>query len=156
MSSPAQRATKTVCVHRKARFDYDILDRFEAGMVLSGPEVKALREGKGNLVDAYVKLDAGRPPVLVNFEISPYTFDQTGRSSPRRERVLLMKRIEIERLAMRLRESGLTLVPLQVYFRGPWAKVEVAIAKGRKKADQRQALRAREDDRAIQQALRRR
>lgn len=153
--STAHPDRKVVCVNRKARHDYDLVDSFEAGLVLTGPEVKALREGKGNLVDAYVMIRQERPQLL-NFEISAYTFDQTGTANPRRTRGLLLHRNEIRKLIARTREKGLTLVPLQVYFRGPWAKVEVALGRGRRKADKRQALRAKADRRQTDRDLQRR
>lgn len=145
----------TVCVNRKARHDYEIDDSFEAGLVLAGSEAKALREGKGNLVDAYVMLRQGRP-VLHNLEISRYSHDTVGELPTRRQRDLLLNKAEIRKLAARLRERGLTLIPLSIYFKGPWAKLEVGVAKGRRKADKRQALRQREADRDIERSVRRR
>lgn len=146
---------KTVCVNRKARHDYEIVDRVEAGLVLLGTEVKALREGKGNLVDAFVDFKDGRP-LLLKFEISPYTHDHTGTSQPRRPRPLLLHKQEAARLNARVREKGLTLIPLSVYFKGPWAKVEIGLGRGKAKADKRQALRKREAQREIDRAERRR
>jgi SsrA-binding protein len=146
---------KTVCLNRRARFDYEILDRFEMGMALAGSEVKALREGKGNLADSYVDLRDGRL-LLVNMEISPYSHDHSGTLATRRSRPLLMHAAEIRRLATRTREKGLTLVPLSVYFKGPWAKLEVALARGKRKGDKRQAIRKREAQRDIDRARRRR
>ena len=155
MGARADDDRKTVCVNRKARFDYEIVDRIEAGLVLTGAEVKALREGKGNLVDAYVMVRDGRAQVL-NFEISRYTHDHAEASAPRRTRGLLLKAQEIRRLQARVREKGLTLVVLSVYFRGPWAKLEVALARGRKKSDKRETLRRREAQRDMDRLKRHR
>ncbi len=148
-------AVHTVCVNRKARFDYEILDRVEAGLVLSGSEVKALREGKGNLVDAYVMVRDGRAQVL-NLEISRYTHDHVAALAPRRVRGLLLHQREIRRLEARVREKGLTLVPLSVYFKGPWAKLEVALARGKRKSDKRETLKRREDQREMDRLRRHR
>ncbi len=149
-------ARRTVCVHRRARHDYDVLQTLEAGLVLRGSEVKALREGKGNLVDAYVSLRDGRP-VLHSLEISPYSHD-TARTDgdTRRNRGLLLHASEIRKLTATLREKGLTLVPLEIYFQGPWAKVELGVCRGRRKADKREKLKSREAQRDIDRALRRR
>lgn len=148
-------AVRTVALNRKARFDYEVVDRFEAGLVLAGSEVKALREGKGNLVDAYVLVRNGRAQVL-NLEIGRYTHDHLGDLAPRRTRQLLLHEREIRRLEARVREKGLTLVPLAVYFKGPWAKLEVALARGRRKADKRENLKKREAQRDIDRLRRHR
>lgn len=158
MANPPPRkqvAIRPVCVNRRARFDYELLDTFEAGIVLTGAEVKALREGQGQLVDAYASLDDDAA-LLFNFEIAPYRHDHTGRGESRRARRLLLHRAELRKLASRLREQGLTLVPLAVYFRGPWAKLELALARGQRKADKRQKLARREAEREIDRGRRRR
>ena len=147
---------RSVCLNRRARHDYDVLQRLEAGLVLRGSEVKALREGKGNLADAYVSLRGGRP-ILHNLEISPYSHDTSERDGETRRNLgLLLKAVEIRKLEQTLREKGLTLVPLEIYFHGPWAKVEVGVCRGRRKADKREKLKSREAQRDIDRALRRR
>ena len=152
---PMKRTSeKVTCVNRKARYDFDIVDTVEAGLVLKGSEAKALREGKGNLVDAYALLSKGKP-TLHGFEISCYSHDNAGELPSRRSRGLLLHRAEIRRLRARLHENGLTLVPLRVYFKGPWAKVELGLAKGKRKTDKRQALRAKAVQRDVDQAYRR-
>jgi len=149
MSQRKPETLKTVCVNRKARFDYELLEHYELGMVLAGSEVKALREGKGNLTDAYVALRGGRPMVY-NLEISPYSYDKSAVLATRRDRELLLNRLEIRKLEARIKkEKGLTLIPLSVYFKGPWAKLEVAVAKGRKKGDKREVIKRREAQRDI-------
>lgn len=142
---------RTVCMNRKARRDFEIEAVIEAGISLRGAEVKALREGKGNLRDAYARIVGGRP-VLVDLEITPYSHDHTGDEEPRRTRPLLLKRAEIRKILSRLREPGRTLVPLSIYFKGPWAKVELGLAHGRRKADKRQAIKEREAKRDMDRA----
>jgi SsrA-binding protein len=149
------QAHKTVCLNRRARFDYEVIEAVEAGIALLGTEAKALREGRGNLTDAYVTLDRGRPVVL-GLEIAPYSHDATRERDPRRARFLLLKAAEIRKLAGRIQEKGLTLVPLSIYFKGPWAKLELALARAKRKGDKREALRRREAERDIQRDLRRR
>jgi SsrA-binding protein len=156
MSEKPDDRRRIVSVNRKARFDYEILDRIEAGLVLSGSEVKALREGKGNLVDAYVLVRGGKAEVH-NLEISRYTHDHVVNSpQPRRTRKLLLHLREIVKLEARVHEKGLTLIPLSIYFSGPWAKLEVALARGKKKADKRETLRRREDQRDMDRLRRHR
>ncbi len=131
-------------VNRRARHDYEILETFEAGIVLSGPEVKSLRAGHANLTDAHALVRGGEL-WLVNLHISPYRpAAHDNPEDPRRPRKLLVHRKELARLAGKLREKGLALVPLRIYFnaRG-WAKVELAIARGKKKYDKRQTLKER-------------
>jgi SsrA-binding protein len=152
MAAPAH---KTVCLNRRARFDYELIEKVEAGISLLGAEAKALREGRGNLTDAYVSLERGRP-VVFGLEIAPYSHDATRDRDPRRTRQLLLKAAEIRKLAGRIQEKGLTLVPLSIYFKGPWAKLELALARSKRKGDKREALRRREAERDIQRDLRRR
>ncbi len=146
-------ARKLVTRNRRATFDYEILDRVEAGISLSGPEVKSLRAGKANLSDAYATIRRGEV-YLVNAHISPY--EQAGRqnSDPRRERKLLLHRSEIERWRGRVAERGLTLVPLSIYFRNGRAKVELGLARGKQRGDKRQAIREREVKREMDRAIR--
>lgn len=151
MSEPSER--KPVATHRKARFEYEILERLEAGIALLGPEVKSLRAGNASLVDAYAMVRRGEV-FLVNAHISPYTQASRENSDPKRERKLLLHRAEIARLAAKVAERGLTLVPLQLYFREGRAKVELALARGRRRHDKRDAIREREQERELRRALR--
>jgi len=154
MAGKGEPKTRVVVRNRRARFEYEILESFEAGIALLGPEVKSLREGKGNLADAYATIRGGEC-FLRNFHISPY--EQAGRENPepRRERRLLMHRREIARLAGQVRERGTTLVPLSVYFNEDGrAKVEIALAQGKRLHDKRQSIQRREQDREVQRALR--
>ncbi|THV41999.1 SsrA-binding protein SmpB [Glycomyces buryatensis] len=140
-----------VTSNRKARHDYDILDTYDAGMVLSGTEVKALRQGRGNIVDAYAEIHNGEARVH-NFHIPEYDYGTWTNHPPRRIRKLLLHRGEIAKLANKLDEAGLTLVPLSVYFENGWAKMELGLARGRKNYDKRQAIAKREADREIERA----
>ena len=151
--SPDDR--RVACLNRKARHEYMIEAVIEAGLELRGGEVKALRQGNGNLVDAYALVREGQV-TLHDFEISRYTHDHTGGEQPRRSRRLLLHAAEIRKLIMKLREPGMTLVPLSVYFKGPWAKVELGLARGKKKHDKREALKRRQDEREMDRQRRRR
>jgi len=136
-------AQKIVCQNRKARHEYFIEESFEAGMVLEGPEVKSLRDGRGNLVDSYAKVKR-EEVYLYNMHISPYPFAHHVNLDPVRTRKLLLARKEIKRLVAKTEEKGYTMIPLKVYFSGGWAKVEIGLAKGKKKADKRQAIKEKD------------
>lgn len=153
MSRPSD--PRVIATNRRARHDYEILERVEAGLVLRGSEVKALREGRAQIGDAYAVLEEGRAS-LRNLEISKYSFDTSEPGDAKRPRELLLHRHELRKLAGRMREKGLTVVPLSLYFRGPWAKVELALVRGRAKADKRQALRQRAAEREMERARGRR
>ena len=147
---------KVVTVNRRARHDYEIFETFEAGMALTGSEVKALREGRANLKDAYAAIE-GNELVLHHCHIGPYKpADPYGQHEPERPRKLLMHRREIERLRGKVIERGFTLVPLRIYFRGAWAKVELAVGRGRRAYDKRDKKRKEAVKADIEQALRRR
>jgi SsrA-binding protein len=143
-----------VASNRKARHDYDILDTWECGVVLTGSEVKSLRAGQVQLKDAYGEVRRGEI-WLENLHIAPYQFAREGGHDPERPRKLLLHRREIESLIGKVNEQGLTLVPLAIYFSHGLAKVELALARGRRKYDKRQAIRAREEQREMDRARRR-
>lgn len=145
---------KVVATNRKARYEYEILETLEAGIALLGPEVKSLRAGRANLTDAYARLRGGEV-FLVGAHISPYEQAARENPEPRRERKLLLHRREIRRLDGKVREKGLTIVPLRLYFRGGRAKVELALVRGKRQYDKRETIRRREEDRALQRAVRR-
>jgi SsrA-binding protein len=135
--------------NRKALHDYHILDRWEAGIELRGSEVKSLREGKGNLADAYAKIEQGQV-VLVNMHISPYDPAARENHDPRRARRLLLHKQEIRRLFGKVNEKGLTLVPLSVYFKKGRVKIELGLATGKKLYDKRAAIKEKDLRRARQ------
>jgi SsrA-binding protein len=134
-----QDTEKNITVNRKARHEYSILQTFEAGIVLVGTEVKSLRQGKANLVDSYGKLIDGEV-WLINLHISEYSQGNINNHDPRRERKLLLNRSEIRKLIGKTKEKGLTLVPLRLYFKNGIAKVELALAKGKKVYDKRKDI----------------
>jgi SsrA-binding protein len=146
---------KVIATNRKARHDYLIEDTFEAGLVLTGSEIKSVRAGQVNLRDSYATVRDGEL-WLVNAHIAPYKQASFQNHEPRRERKLLLHRREIDVLVRKLQEKGLTLVPLQLYLKHSWAKVQLGLARGKKSYDKRQALRERDDRRQIDRALGRR
>jgi SsrA-binding protein len=146
---------KLIAQNRKARHDYAIEDVYEAGMVLQGTEVKSLREGRASLVDSYATVRDGEV-WLENLHIPEYTQGTWTNHEPRRRRKLLLHRQEIEKLIGKTKESGLTLVPLSLYFKDGKAKVEIALARGKRSYDKRQTLAARDAQREMQRAAGRR
>ncbi|HHT71129.1 MAG: SsrA-binding protein SmpB [bacterium] len=142
-----------VTTNRKARYDYFILETYEAGLALVGTEVKSLRAGRASLRDSYARAENGEL-ILYNMHISPYQQGGYVNHEPRRPRKLLLRKNEIRKLAAMIQEKGLTLVPLKVYFneRG-WAKVELALARGKKSYDKRDDLAARDAKREIERAF---
>jgi SsrA-binding protein len=146
---------KVIASNRKARHDYAIVDTYEAGLVLTGTEVKSLREGKASLVDGFATIADGEV-WLQGVHIPEYTQGTWTNHEPRRKRKLLLHRDEIERLLGKTRESGLTLVPLQLYFSGGRVKVEIALARGKRSYDKRQDLARRDAQREIARAVGRR
>jgi len=143
---------KIVCTNRKAHRDYFFMDRFEAGMVLTGTEVKSLRDGRANLKDSYAHVD-GEELFLYNMHISPYRHGNITNHEPTRTRKLLMHKREIRRLIGKIQEKGLSLIPVTVYFLRGKAKVELVLAKGKRQYDKRQDIKKREQDREIEKAM---
>jgi len=144
-----------VASNRTASFRYNLLERFEAGLVLTGTEVKSLREGKAQLKDSYAVIRGGEV-WLVGTYIAPYGPASRENHEPERDRKLLLRRAEIDRLIGRTRERGLTLVPTRIYFSGPRsrAKVEIALARGKDLYDKRESIRKRDMARDVQRELR--
>jgi SsrA-binding protein len=143
-----------VATNRQAAFRYHLLDKFEAGMVLTGTEVKSLRDGKAQIKDGYASLRDGEL-WLHNVHIPPYAAASRDNHEPERPRKLLLHRYELERLTGKTREKGLTLVPTRLYFKGARAKVEVALARGKDVGDKRQTIKEREMKREMERAVRR-
>lgn len=146
---------KTICVNRKARHDYTIEETYEAGLVLTGGEVKSLRDGRANLKDSYGRVDKGEA-FLLNAHISNYEPAHYFNTDPTRTRKLLLHHKEIMRLMGKVQEQGLTLIPLRLYFKDGRAKVELALARGKKTYDKRESIREREVQRDIARAMRQR
>jgi SsrA-binding protein len=152
---PKEKGRKLVASNRKARHDYAILDTYEAGIALTGTEVKSLRAGRASLVDAFAQVKDGEL-YLYGMHIPEYAQGTWTNHEPRRTRKLLLRRLEIDRLVGKVRESGLTLIPLSVYFSDGWAKVEIGLARGKRAYDKRQDLAKRDADREISRVVGRR
>ncbi len=150
-----EQGRKIVAQNKKARYDYHIDDTYEAGLVLVGTEVKSLRQGRASLVDGFAEVDDGEV-WLHNVHIPEYTQGTWTNHSARRKRKLLLNRTEIERIARKTTEKGFTLVPLSLYFKDGRAKVEVAVARGKKEYDKRHSIAARTANREKEQELGRR
>lgn len=146
---------KTVCRNRRALHQYDILDTIEAGLVLTGTEVKSLRNNTASLEDAYARIENDEL-WLVKSEIPEYLMGNRMNHEPKRKRKLLIHRRELEKFAKGTEERGFTLVPLKLYFRGGRAKVEIALAKGKKLYDKRESIKNRESKRELGRAMRQR
>ena len=149
---PRERGQKVVASNRKARHDYHIEDVYEAGLVLTGTEVKSLRAGRASLVDGYGTIDFGEA-WLENVHIPEYVQGTWTNHSTRRRRKMLMNRAEIDKLQGKIKESGFTLIPLSIYFKDGKAKVEIALAKGKREYDKRQTLREQQDTREAARAM---
>lgn len=145
---------KLIAKNKKAHFNYELGDRFEAGVVLVGTEVKSLRLGKASLVDAYVKIKDGEA-WLVGATIQPYPFAYYDNHAPERPRKLLLHKRELVKLASKVNEQGYSLIPVALYFKDGRAKVEVALAKGKKLHDKRASIKERDQNREMERALRR-
>ena len=147
---PAEKSTdiQSIARNKRARFDYHILETWEAGLVLTGTEVKSLRDGRANISDAYGIIKDGEA-FLLNLHISPYESRGYANHEPGRTRKLLLHRKEIRRLIGAVEREGLTLIPLELYFKNGVAKVALALGKGKKLHDKREAERSRDADREI-------
>jgi SsrA-binding protein len=141
-----------VCVNRQARHNYFIDETYEAGLVLLGSEVKSLRDGKANLKDSYARIQKGQA-FLLNAHVSPYPGANQFNHDPTRMRKLLLHRREIERLAGKTQQRGLTLIPLRLYFKNGRAKVELGLARGKKLYDKRETLRRKDAAREVERSL---
>jgi len=145
---------KIISENKKAWFDYEIMDKFEAGLVLLGSEVKSLRSGQCNLKDSYVAF-RGHEAFLQNAHISVYQAASYNGHEPERVRKLLLSHTELAKIFAATTEKGLSCIPLKMYFKKGIAKVEIALARGKKKGDKRQAIKSKEADREVQQSMRR-
>ena len=153
--SPREEGQKTVATNRRARFDYEILERMEAGIVLTGSEVKSLRAGRASLTESFARVRDGEV-WLENLHIPPYEQGEKRGYDPKRMRKLLLKRAQIERLIGKTAERGLSLVPIRLYFSHGLAKVEIGLGKGKRQFEKRQAIAEREMKREAERSLGRR
>jgi len=147
-----ESAVKVVATNRSARHDYFIDEVFEAGIVLTGTEVKSLRQGRATIGDGYIHIEGGEAWVE-NLHIPEYTEGTWTNHAPRRKRKLLLHHTQIDELAIQTRERGLTIVPLRLYFTKGKAKLEIGVARGKKLYDKRQSLKERQDNREAQRAM---
>jgi SsrA-binding protein len=153
--SPQEEGQRTVASNRRARFDYEILERLEAGIVLTGSEVKSLRAGRASLTESFARVRDGEV-WLENMHIPPYEQGEKRGYDPRRTRKLLLKRRQIERLIGKTAERGLALVPIRLYFSHGLAKVEIGLGKGKRQFEKRQSIAEREMKREAERSLGRR
>lgn len=147
---------KIVCKNKKAYHNYHIEDTYEAGMVLSGPEVKSLRAGRVNITDGYVNINSRGEAMLYNVHISHYVFATHNPNEPMRVRKLLLHKRELRKLIGKLKEKGLALIPLKIYFiENGKAKIEIGLAKGKKMYDKRATLKEKQSNRELERVMRR-
>jgi SsrA-binding protein len=149
---PKEQGQKVVATNRKARHDYTIEDTYEAGLVLTGTEVKSLRAGRASLVDGYGFIESGEA-WLDAVHIPEYADGTWNNHAPRRKRKLLLHKAQILKIENKVKQGGYTIIPLSIYFNEGRAKVEIAVAKGKREYDKRQALRERQDQREAQRAM---
>lgn len=154
MAAPTRKSS-LISENRRAFHEYHVLERFEAGLVLAGTEVKSLRMGKANLNDSFARIEKGEI-WLHHMHVSPYTHGNRYNLDPLRPRKLLLKHMEIMRLLGKTKEQGLTLIPLKLFWHGDWAKVELGLCKGKQLHDKRDAIAAKEVKRDIERALKER
>ena len=154
MATKTESGEKLIASNRKAFHDYFVLQKVEAGIALTGTEVKSLREARVNLKDSYVAFDRGEA-FLVGAHISPYSHGNRQNHEPERKRKLLLHRREIDRLEGQVVEKGLTIVPLRLYFKGGRVKAEIAVVRGKKLFDKRESEKRRELDREAEAAIKR-
>ncbi len=141
--------------NRKARYNYEILETFEAGLVLFGTEIKSLRDHKGSLQEAYIIVE-GSELWLINSQIPHYQFGNVHNHPEKRKRKLLMHANEIERLRKAVQEKGLSLIPLAIFLKGRWAKIKFALGKGKKMHDKRESIKEKESKRALEKEFKHR
>ena len=153
MPRDSAEGKKTVATNRRARHEYDVLERLEAGIALSGPEVKSIRAGKVSIAEAFARVENGEV-WLYDMHVSPYEAASLWNGDPLRPRKLLLNRKEIRKLVGGVEEKGRTLVPLEIYFKRGRAKVEIAVARGRKLHDKRAEMKKQEAKREVERAVR--
>jgi SsrA-binding protein len=146
---------RPIADNRRAFHEFHILERFETGLELTGTEVKSLRMGKVSMQDAFARIEQGEVWVY-NMHIAPYTHGNIYNVDPLRRRKVLLRKMEISRLLGKTKEKGLTLIPLKLYWKGDWAKMELGLAKGKQLHDKRDAIAKKDMDREVQRALKER
>ena len=145
--------TKLISSNKKASFDYLLFDRFEAGLALVGTEIKSIRKSGANLKDSYITITDNLEAYLINCHISPYEFGNIFNHDPKRERKLLLNKKEILKILNKVKQEKYTIVPTKMYFSGKWVKLEIALAKGKKLYDKREAIKKKDIKRDIERSL---
>jgi SsrA-binding protein len=145
--------SKTIVRNKKAHFDYQIMEKFEAGLVLVGTEVKSLRLGKAKIAESYLSIDRFGEAWIHNLNINQYEFGNINNHAETRKRKVLMHKKEIKQLQVKIKTGGLTLIPLALYFKGPLVKIEVGLAKGKKNYDKREDEKKKEAQRTISEQM---
>lgn len=153
MSKKKDNSKRTEIRNPKASRDYELGERYEAGLVLTGTEVKALRAGRANIADAFIRIDSDLIPTLYHAHISEYDFGNTNNHNPYRPRRLLLHAKEIRKISALIQSGGMTIVPLKIYFAHGLAKLQLAVGKGKKLFDKRNDIRKRDDERYIRRAI---
>ena len=144
---------KIVSKNRKARFNYELIETYEAGLVLQGSEIKSIRAGQISINEAYVRVD-GDEAWLIDAHVAPYAMATHNNHEPRRQRKLLLHKYEIKKLYGKVNEMGFSLIPLRVYFKKGKAKIQIALARGKKRHDKRETIRRRDEQRDLDRAMR--
>ena len=144
---------KLISSNKKASFDYLLFDKFEAGLVLNGTEIKAIRKSGANLKDSYIRVTDNLEAYLINCHISPYEYGNIYNHDPRRERKLLLNKKEILKILNKVKQEKYTIVPTKMYFSGKWVKLEIALAKGKKLYDKRDSIKKKDIKRDIERSL---
>ena len=154
MAEQQERTIRPIITNRKALHDYEIIQKYEAGIALTGAEVKSIRAGKVSMTDAYAVFPNKNDDELyiIGMQVQPYDFGRTETQEPRRKKKLLLKAQELRRLRSQMEEKGLTIVPLALYFSGPFIKLEIGLARGKRQYDKRQTLKEKELKREAQRA----
>jgi SsrA-binding protein len=155
LTTVKKASTKIICDNRKARHEYHFLELYEAGIELCGTEVKSLRAGRANLQDAYCRVENGEM-FIFNMHISPYEMGNRFNHQPKRQRRLLLHKAEIRRIYARVREKGQTVIPVRMYFSGQRAKLEIALAQGKKLYDKREDMIAKTEKREMERHMKER
>ena len=151
---PEDSGSKLICENRKARFNYEILDTFEAGIVLTGAEIKSVRDGGVSIAESFVRPDSSEM-VILQMHIKPYAYNTVPGYEPERKRKLLLHKSEISKLKGSVERKGLTIVPLKVYLKRGYAKVLIGLAKGKASPDKRESIKRREGNREAARAMKR-
>ena len=146
---------KKIAVNRKARFNYQVIDQYEAGLSLIGSEVKSIRGGEANINDCYIQFDNQQLPIVIGMYIKEYKESSYNNHEPRRERKLLLKKKEIKKMRQHIEKKGNAIIPLEMYFNNKWIKLKIGFCVGKKLHDKRETIKKRDSEREIQRRMKR-